>query len=53
MLGELPRDVLVGAVEGGGTKFVCAVGTNTRDLARSDFPNAGSPERVLAQITGW
>jgi fructokinase len=53
MRGELPRDVLAGAIEGGGTKFVCAVGTNPQDLARAEFPTASGPERVLAQVTGW
>lgn len=53
MRGERHRDVLAGAIEGGGTKFVCAVGTNPQDLARAEFPTASGPERVLAQVTGW
>lgn len=53
MRGELPRDVLVGAVEGGGTKSVCAVGINPQDLGRTEFPTTCDPARVLAQITGW
>lgn len=46
-------DALVGAIEGGGTKFVCAVGTGPHDLARAEFPTGDDPARVLAQATGW
>lgn len=47
------EDVLVGAMEGGGTKFVCAVGTGPQDLARTEFPTGDDPARVLAQATDW
>jgi fructokinase len=46
-------DALVGAIEGGGTKFVCAVGTGPHDLARTEFPTGDDPARVLAQATTW
>jgi fructokinase len=46
-------DALVGAVEGGGTKFVCAVGTNPSDLTRAEFKTLGGPARVLSEVTGW
>jgi fructokinase len=45
--------VLVGAIEAGGTKFVCAVGTGPQDLTRSEFATGDRPERVLAQVTTW
>ncbi|HKQ51129.1 MAG TPA: ROK family protein [Pyrinomonadaceae bacterium] len=47
------EDALVGAIEGGGTKFVCAVGTGPHDLARTEFPTGNDPARVLAQATDW
>ncbi len=47
------EDALVGAIEGGGTKFVCAVGTGPHDLARTEFPTGDDPARVLAQATRW
>jgi fructokinase len=50
---ERRQEALAGAVEGGGTKFVCAVGTNSRDLSRAEFSTAGGPARVLAEVTGW
>lgn len=48
-----PKDILVGAIEAGGTKFVCAVGTNPQDLSRIEFPTGGNPAQVLAEVTGW
>jgi fructokinase len=47
------EDALVGAIEGGGTKFVCAVGAGPRDLTRAEFPTGDDPARVLAQATDW
>ncbi|MBM4429364.1 MAG: ROK family protein [Chloroflexi bacterium] len=47
------HDVLVGAIEAGGTKFVCAVGTGPQDLQRTEFPTADDPARVLSQVTDW
>ncbi len=52
MLGER-QHVLAGAIEGGGTKFVCAVGSGPHDLARTEFPTGDDPLRVLAQVTDW
>ncbi len=52
MLGER-HDVLAGAIEGGGTKFVCAVGRGPHDLSRTEFPTGNNPLRVLAQVTDW
>jgi fructokinase len=37
----------VGAIEGGGTKFVCAVGTGPDDLvARIEFPTTSAAETL-------
>jgi fructokinase len=47
------KNALVGAIEAGGTKFVCAVGTCPQDLDRIEFPSGDSPEHVLAQVTDW
>jgi len=49
------NDVLVGAVEAGGTKFVCAVGTGPGDgtLAKASFPTGVRPAELLATITDW
>jgi fructokinase len=47
------REVLVGGVEGGGTKFVCAVGTGPADLSRAEFPTGNEPGRVLSQVIEW
>jgi fructokinase len=47
------EDMLVGAIEGGGTKFVCAVGTGPHDLKRTEFQTGDDPARVLAEATRW
>ncbi|MCC6557122.1 MAG: ROK family protein [Polyangiaceae bacterium] len=49
------RDALVGAIEAGGTKLVCAVGSGPGDriLSRQSFPTGDDPVRVLAAIMGW
>ena len=44
---------LVGAIEAGGTKFVCAVGSGPRDLVRTEIPTEGDPQQVLSLATGW
>ncbi|HEX4132947.1 MAG TPA: ROK family protein [Pirellulales bacterium] len=48
-------DVLVGGIEGGGTKWVCAVGTGPgRELlARAEFATGDDPPRLLATVVGW
>lgn len=47
--------MLVGALEAGGTKFVCAVGSGPGEalLARIEFPTTNDPSQVLAQATTW
>lgn len=49
------KDVLVGAIEGGGTKYVCAVGTGPGDklLARASFPTGSEPAKLLATVVDW
>lgn len=46
---------LVGAIEAGGTKFVCAVGVGPRTglVAREQFDTGDSPPRLLGQIAEW
>ena len=42
-----------GAVEAGGTKFVCAVGTGPEDLpARMEYPTT-SPEETIGRVVGF
>ncbi len=45
--------VVFGAIEAGGTKFVCAVGTGPADLrARTEFPTT-LPQETIARAVGW
>ena len=48
-----PKNTLVGAIEAGGTKFVCAVGTCPQDLSRTKFPSGNNPGQVLSAVTNW
>ncbi|HEV2492842.1 MAG TPA: ROK family protein [Terriglobia bacterium] len=44
---------LFGAIEAGGTKFVCAIGTGPRDLrARVEFPTT-APAETIARVTAF
>jgi len=54
-MGSIREDVLVGGIEGGGTKYVCAVGTGPGEklLARATFPTGDAPAKLLAQVAGW
>jgi fructokinase len=49
------KDALVGAIEGGGTKFVCAVGSGPGDqlLARVEFPTGDDPKALMATVVDW
>lgn len=49
------KDILVGAIEAGGTKFVCAVGTGPRGqiLARKLFLTGDNPAQLLAEVADW
>ena len=46
---------VLGAVEAGGTKFVCAVGSGRGDrlLTRARFPTGERPSRVIGDVTAW
>lgn len=54
-MGQDRRDLLVGAIEGGGTKYVCAVGTGPGQglLARASFPTGDDPAKLLAKVASW
>ena len=49
------KDILVGAIEAGGTKFVCAVGTGPGNLilSKASFPTGDNPAQLLAEVTKW
>jgi fructokinase len=49
------NEILIGAIEAGGTKFVCAVGTGPGEklLARQSFPTGGDPAGLLDLVAGW
>jgi fructokinase len=46
---------LVGAIEAGGTKFVCAIGTGPAAglLARKHFDTGDDPEALLREVSEW
>jgi fructokinase len=48
-------DLLVGAIEGGGTKFVCAVGSGPDSgiLARESFSTGDDPAKLLSTVARW
>ncbi|HRI69272.1 MAG TPA: ROK family protein [Polyangium sp.] len=49
------QERLVGAIEAGGTKFVCAVGSGpgVGMRGRVEFPTRDDPAMVLAEVTSW
>jgi fructokinase len=49
------NDRLVGGIEAGGTKFVCALGTGPKDglLARVELPTSDDPQKVLTDVATW
>lgn len=58
LLSDLPSDLpLVGGIEAGGTKIVCAIGRDPGDVARPEnrieFSSQTSPDRVMAQVIEW
>jgi fructokinase len=50
-----PVEPRVGAIEAGGTKFVCAVGTGPGAglLARTQFPTGTDPRALMDQVVAW
>ncbi|MFM7167355.1 MAG: ROK family protein [Planctomycetaceae bacterium] len=46
---------LVGAIEAGGTKFVCAIGRRAGGelLVRQQFPTGDDPERLMSEVVLW
>ncbi len=40
---------MLGGIEAGGTKFICAVGTGPDDLVKAQFPTT-TPENTLSQV---
>ena len=46
-------DIPAGAVEAGGTKFVCAFGTGPNDFERTEFATGDRPESVLEEVADW
>ena len=51
-MNEHPKP-LVGAIEAGGTKFVCGVGTGPHDLSRKTFATTERPADVLSAASEW
>src|SRR3954463_16382951 len=43
---------MLGAIEAGGTKFVCAVGTGPRDLEIERFPTT-SPQQTMERVLSF
>ena len=50
-------DCVVGGIEAGGTKFVCAVGRGPEDVRqpghRQEFVTGDDPGRVINRVTDW
>jgi fructokinase len=46
-------DILAGAIEAGGTKFVCAIGTGPDNFERAEFATGERPESVLEEVADW
>ena len=47
------REPLVAAVEAGGTKFVCGVGSGPHDFSRTTLPTTERPADVLTAAVTW
>jgi fructokinase len=47
------QPALVAAIEAGGTKFVCGVGTGPDDLEATQFPTGEQPAQVLSAVVAW
>lgn len=49
------QNTIVGAIEAGGTKFICAVGSGpgAAMLERAQFPTGDDPLRLMNQVVAW
>lgn len=49
------QEIRVGAIEAGGTKFVCAVGSGPgeRLTARVEFPTGDNPAALMERVVAW
>ena len=51
------KNLVVGGIEAGGTKFVCAVGRGPDDVRqprnRQEFATGDNPGRLIAQVVDW
>jgi fructokinase len=56
-MGSERQDLVVGGIEAGGTKFVCAVGHGPEDVRqprnRQEFPTGDNPGRLISQVVAW
>lgn len=54
-MGSKSKDAVVGAIEAGGTKFVCAVGSGPGEnlLAKEQFPSGDNPADVIGEVAAW
>jgi len=48
-----PLNKLFGAIEGGGTKFICAVGTSPDDIRRETRIPTTTPDETLGQVVSF
>ena len=55
MMDHKTVDPIYGAIEAGGTKFVCAVGSGTGELLleRTQFPTGDDPARLMRGVVEW
>jgi len=49
------RDEIFGAIEAGGTKFICAIGNGPGDGIRErvQFPTGDDPEPLMREVVAW
>ena len=51
------KDLFVGGIEAGGTKFVCAVGRAPEDVCRpenrTEFPTGDNPGQLISRVIDW
>jgi len=54
-MSESKREAIMGAIEAGGTKFVCAVASGAEGelLERVQFPTGDDPAELMATVVDW